>query len=254
MPATDLLMVLALAVAWPAYEHFVDWPAFQRRLGHDPAGARTREYAGTIVLQWLMVAVAGAVWMGQGRPLLSLGLVVPGGWRLPASVAAVVLLGWMYLRQVPTVARSERLRRLVAARMDGLHVRDLLPRTARELWLFLALAVTAGICEELLLRGFLLQALAPVVGWWGAAALGVPVFGVLHAMQGREGMLRTAAVGAALTLVVAATRSLLPAMALHALVDIGSGSLGWVVRGESTSGEAARSAVHPDADAAFIQV
>jgi hypothetical protein len=36
-------------------------------------------------------------------------------------------------------------------------------------------------------------------------------------------------VGAALTLVVAATRSLLPAMALHALIDVGSGLATWTV-------------------------
>jgi membrane protease YdiL (CAAX protease family) len=253
MPIPDLLVVLALVALWPLYEHFVDWPAFQRRVREDPQRARAREYVGTMVVQWSMVAIAGGVWLARGRGLLALGLIVPVGWRLVASVVALVLLAWMYLRQVPAVAGSERLRRLVAARMDALHVRDLLPRTRAELWLFLALSVTAGVCEEFLFRGFLLQALAPVLGWWGAAALGVPVFGLLHSMQGREGMLRTAAVGAVLTLVVAATHSLLPAMALHALVDIGSGSLGWVVREAPASPEPARAEVCLEGEPAFIE-
>ena len=97
----------------------------------------------------------------------------------------------------------------------------------------MALSVTAGVCEELLFRGLLIGMLAPWLGWWGAAALGVPLFGVLHAYQGRAGMVRTAIVGAALTGVVAATGSLLPAMALHALIDVGSGLVTWTVLREA---------------------
>jgi hypothetical protein len=39
---------------------------------------------------------------------------------------------------------------------------------------------------------------------------------------------RTAIVGAVMALVVAPTRSLFPAMALHALVDAGSGLVTWI--------------------------
>src|SRR3954470_6966114 len=104
MPIPDLLVVLALVALWPLYEHFVDWPAFQRRVREDPQRARTREYVGTMVVQWSMVAIAGGVWLARGRELPALGLIVPVGWRLVASVVALVLLASMYLRQVPAVA------------------------------------------------------------------------------------------------------------------------------------------------------
>ena len=45
--------------------------------------------------------------------------------------------------------------------------------------------------------------------------------------QGWNGVLRTGMVGALLTLVVAILGSLWPAIALHALIDLGSGMIAW---------------------------
>jgi membrane protease YdiL (CAAX protease family) len=69
----------------------------------------------------------------------------------------------------------------------------------------------------------------PVLGLWGAAALSLVVFAAAHAYQGASGILATGVVGGLLTLVVLILGSLWPAMAVHALVDIGSGLLAWVV-------------------------
>jgi membrane protease YdiL (CAAX protease family) len=41
--------------------------------------------------------------------------------------------------------------------------------------------------------------------------------------------MRTAKAGTIMTLVVAGTRSLMPAMALHAIIDIGGGVVTWMV-------------------------
>ena len=43
-----------------------------------------------------------------------------------------------------------------------------------------------------------------------------------------DGVLRTGMVGAFLTLVVAILGSLWPAIALHALIDLGSGMIAWL--------------------------
>lgn len=221
----DLLFVALLAVAWPLYEHFVDWPRFQRRLRDEPLRARTREYRATIATQWPIVAVAVAPWLRFHRPWAALGLVLPAGWRLWSTAAVVTLLAALYASQAAALARTPqaraRVRRAVAS-LEGL-----LPHTTPELRRFVALSVTAGACEEFLFRGYFPWALAPWLGWWGAAALGAACFGLLHGYQGRKGVVRTAVVGAAMVLVVAATRSLVPAMVLHALIDVGSGVVTW---------------------------
>lgn len=103
------------------------------------------------------------------------------------------------------------------------HSQPLLPSTTEELVGFLGLSVTAGLCEEFLFRGYLLWVLAPYLGWWGAAAFSLLSFGVVHAYQGRKGVIQATIFGAFLTLIVAVTGSLVPAVILHGVLDAGSG-------------------------------
>ena len=93
---------------------------------------------------------------------------------------------------------------------------------------FGGVSLTAGFCEEFLFRGYFIWALAPWLGWWGAAALSLLIFASGHAYQGWNGALRTGIVGAIFTLVVAIFGSLWPAIALHALmISATECSRGW---------------------------
>jgi len=244
MPAAlDLVFVALLAIAWPLYEHFVDWPRFQRWLRDQPLRARPREYAATIATQWLVAAAAVALWVWADRPWSALKLVAPGGWRLLLAAGAVTILAALYASQAATLARSPEARARVRQAIVPLEA--LLPHTTPELRWFLAVSLTAGVCEEFLFRGYFAWTLAPWLGWWGAAALGAGCFGLLHAYQGRSGIVRTAVVGAMMVLVVALTRSLVPAMALHALVDVGSGVVTWIALREPMPHEDDRAVASP---------
>ena len=99
----------------------------------------------------------------------------------------------------------------------------LLPRGGREQITFGALAITAGICEELIFRGFGLayvRWLWPATPRWAAIVIIATAFGVAHLYQGPRGILLTGLVGAYFTWLVLSTGSLWPAMALHALLDL----------------------------------
>ncbi|MFL5382483.1 MAG: CPBP family intramembrane glutamic endopeptidase [Longimicrobiaceae bacterium] len=231
--ALDLVFVALIAAAWPLYELLVDWPGFLRRVREKPHAARVREYAGSIAVQWALAAGGVAIWLRAGRSWDALGVRMPEGVRLWAGATLVLLLGALYARQIAALGRSPETRARLRGHLARAGLGDLLPHNGVEVRWMLALAVTAGVCEELLFRGLFVGMLAPWLGWWGVAALGVPVFGLLHAYQGASGIVRTAVVGAALTLVVAATRSLLPAMALHALIDVGAGLATWTVLREA---------------------
>ncbi len=108
---------------------------------------------------------------------------------------------------------------------------------------FGGVSLTAGFCEEFLYRGYFVWVISPWLGWWGAAALSVPFFAIGHAYQGWNGVLRTGMVGAFFMLVVAIFGSLWPAIALHALIDLGQGMMAWLVlregsaRGDVVDGE-----------------
>lgn len=240
MPAVlDLIYVALFAVAWPFYDYFIDWRTFQRWLREKPLRARVHEYWRIICQQWLIVAVGIVLWQQAGRPWSALGLQVPDGLRLWALVGTVALLAALYVYQAATLARGLRARAHVRERLAKTSLAEILPHTTEEFVWFVIVSLTAGVCEEFLFRGYFIWALAPWLGWWGAAALGVPIFGLMHAYQGRSGVIRTAIMGAVMTIVVALIHSIIPAMALHALVDIGSGLVVWIAQREvSPQGDA----------------
>lgn len=106
---------------------------------------------------------------------------------------------------------------------------QLLPRTVTERLAFVFVSFTAGICEELVFRGFLIAALMPVVGSAiTAMLLSCVLFGLLHAYQGVIGSARAALLGLVLAVPFIATGSLLPSMIAHTLIDIAAGL--WLVR------------------------
>jgi uncharacterized protein len=105
----------------------------------------------------------------------------------------------------------------------------ILPHTHTELYWFLALSITAGFCEEFIFRGYLIWALRQWVSWWAAAAISAILFAAGHSYQGMSGILRTGILGAVLTLVLAISGSLWPGIMLHALIDISSGLIAWLV-------------------------
>jgi hypothetical protein len=93
------------------------------------------------------------------------------------------------------------------------------------------MAVTAGITEEVVFRGFLIGTLALWMPAWAAAAASVVLFVGAHVYQGVSGMKRILPISVALTTVFLLTGSLLPVMALHALVDVAGGAMMWRLRG-----------------------
>jgi membrane protease YdiL (CAAX protease family) len=232
----DLLYVALFAVAWPVFDYFLLWPAFLRRSQADPARGRSWLWAVTIGQQWALVAAGMALWLWNGRSWASVGLAVPDGWRLWAPLALVLLLAAYYARTAAVVARSSRAKASVRKQFGKLTA--ILPHTRAQMYWFMPVSLTAGFCEEFLFRGYFIWAFTPWLGWWGAAALSVPIFASLHAYQGWNGALRTGIAGVLFTLVVAIFGSLWPAITLHALVDLGAGIIAWAaLREEPAAGD-----------------
>jgi membrane protease YdiL (CAAX protease family) len=96
-----------------------------------------------------------------------------------------------------------------------------LPEAAGELPAGAALAVSAGVSEELYFRLALPLLLTAVLGSAVAAFVAASVlFGLVHRHQGWAGMLATGLVGAALAAVYLRTGALWLAVVFHALVDL----------------------------------
>jgi membrane protease YdiL (CAAX protease family) len=229
----DYIYLVAIAVIWPLYEHFVDWPEIQRLFGEQRSSARARMYRRSITTQWVMVAAGIALWEIKDRDWYPLRLGLPDRWRMWLAILLIVLLAALQGMQVLKVRRNPELRAHLREMLTKSDLANLLPHTKQEFNMFIAASITAGVCEEFLFRGFFIVILAPQLGWWPAAALGIVIFGALHAYQGRAGIVRTALVGALMTFVLVATQSLVTAMALHTLIDGGSGLVTWIALREA---------------------
>ena len=98
----------------------------------------------------------------------------------------------------------------------------LLPRSTGERWLFALVAVSAGICEEVVFRGWVLTSLHSFFHFygWPLVLIGSGVFGALHAYQGILGIVSTVILALALTGFYVAAGSLLVPIAVHVLVDL----------------------------------
>jgi len=100
----------------------------------------------------------------------------------------------------------------------------ILPQSTVELIPFLALAVTAGLCEEFLYRGFAMAVLSRM-GLPAAVVIlfSSIIFGLAHLYQGRAGFVSTMVLGILFGISRTALGSLLPVIVWHMGVDVVAG-------------------------------
>jgi membrane protease YdiL (CAAX protease family) len=99
----------------------------------------------------------------------------------------------------------------------------ILPRTTEDRRWFALVSLSAGICEEIIYRGFLIRYLAMLplgLGVRGAIIGAAIVFGIAHGYQGWKGILVTSVLGLVMTALFYATGSLLLPIVVHALLDL----------------------------------
>src|SRR5207247_11459823 len=124
-------------------------------------------------------------------------------------------VGLLRARLRAILARPERLE-LVRRQLSS--VGPLLPHTPGEHRGFAVLSITAGICEEILFRGFVMWYLGVWSGPVLAAVISSVLFGFAHIYLGLHHALRAGIVGAVMSLIVLALGSLSAPMIIHAAV------------------------------------
>jgi len=174
---------------------------------------RAAIYLQSGVLLWAMAGVTAVVARTSGIAPSQLGLRGAGPLVLGGAAAATFAVGLVFV--------------LIADRLgleDPPLVRHLLPHTRSEHLGFAALSLTAGFCEELVFRGFLIHTLERASGMlWLALLLSSGLFGVLHAYQRPAGAARAAALGMLLAAPLVLTANLWPSIVAHASLDLAAG-------------------------------
>ncbi len=181
-------------------------------------------YATTMVFQWVLTIIVAWRALARGLTPKELGLSQINilEFLFPGLIGAVVLGGlhWLNLRRVGRMeGPAPELMRNIAKRV--------LPKNFVEFLPYVALAVTAGVCEEFLYRGFALAALSNVgLPTWLVVVLTSLLFGLAHTYQGKSGVAGTTLMGLVLGTFRILTESLVSVTIWHAVVDIVAGVAG----------------------------
>ena len=167
-----------------------------------------------MVLEWLLTAFIA--W-GIHKRGLRLRDLIRGSWQRWTSVLRDLGLAVLFL-MVANVILGMVAYSLKAK--PGLGARNLIPHSPSETVVYLLLTVTAGICEEIIFRGYLQRQFSALTRSPAAGLiLQAAVFGIAHGYQGPKFMFIIAVFGSMFGLLVAWRRSLRPAMAAHFLQD-----------------------------------
>jgi membrane protease YdiL (CAAX protease family) len=103
-------------------------------------------------------------------------------------------------------------------------IQPLLPQRVVEILLWVGVSISAGICEELVFRGyFQRQFHAYTHSRWVALFLQAVLFGISHGYQGTEACVKIAIFGLLYGSLALWRKSLRPGMMAHAWSDILSG-------------------------------
>lgn len=181
-------------------------------------------YFSTIAFQWLAVAMVSWRAWARGLTLEELGLAIHSRERILAAalVGAATFGGlqWLNLRRMGrSTGRARSFMQALAERI--------LPQSRAELLPYMALAITAGFCEEFLYRGFSMAALARMgLPVWGVVLLSSILFALAHLYQGRGGLVSTLVVGAVFGTARIAYDGIVPVILWHAAIDAVAGVAG----------------------------
>ena len=222
----DHLLVALIAVVYPLY-FTLDW---YRRLRPELETGRTpsrlRFYRRSMLELWLLTPVVLSWWLWSGRAVTAIGLGVPGGWPFWVGAIVAVALATALGLQVAVVRSSAEARAKVQKQFRGIPAL-MVPRDNRERRMWVGLSLTAGFCEEVLYRGFLVWYAMMWLPKEAAVLASAIVFGVAHLYLGwGVGALRATVVGVVLGVAYLLTGTLWVPIALHAIVDVTSGLTG----------------------------
>jgi uncharacterized protein len=113
---------------------------------------------------------------------------------------------------------------------SAISVDSLLPQTLLEILIWIATSMTAGICEEMVFRGYVQKQFHALTGSVVMAVLGQGLaFGLFHSYQGWKNVIVICVLGVLFGILAAWRRNLRTNIMVHAWADIWSGWLNFVL-------------------------
>ena len=203
-----VLTLLGILAYWGA-SHAREWRSTQ-------SPDRIPRYMRTIVQEWLIL---GIVLLGVRRSGSSIFTVLGERWRSVRQIFTDIGIGVAFL--IVSVLFVSIIGPIVGMKHDNSEIQFLLPQGGREILCWFAVAISAGICEEAVYRGYLQQ---QFTAFTRSAALGIFlsafIFSLEHLYQGFARAF-VILLGSTLSGVLAYwRRTVRPGMVAHVLQDL----------------------------------
>lgn len=222
LPVLAHVLAFLLIVALPV------WDRYETRRLKTSRDPRVKVQSYQMTIAWLWICAAIAMLRFGWSPLSKIHLN-PGDIRwLPSGIDAhpygiAIGVAFIAASLFPAIAArlSPRFREAFAKQLSGLSF--FLPRTSEERLWFALVSISAGVCEEILFRGFLIryfQAGPYHLGLALAVVVSCLFFGTAHLYQGLVGVLQTAFLGLVFAALFLATGSLALPILAHVATDL----------------------------------
>ncbi len=228
----DHILAVILFIVMPVLS-VTDFRRLKAGLNEGRPTARLSFYRGALAWEWVLTLAIIALWIIPERDFTQLGFGFDVGRGFWIGAAIVTLVGTLLIVQANVLMRDREKRLAASIQFESLQA--MIPRTGREAQEFAALSITAGICEEILYRGYLMvyiTSLIAIEGMLPALLLSSLAFGLTHAYQGPKGVLKTGMFGLGMASLYLLTGSLWLVILLHAVVDLINGNIGRQVMSE----------------------
>jgi hypothetical protein len=180
-------------------------------------GSRLLMYLTMVAFEFILL---GYVWFfGLRRAGVKIAEIIGGKWNRwtdPLRDFGIALAFWIVVIAALVVVRFALGGNPVAVRA----LRILMPQSLVETVSWVVLSGVAGVCEEIIFRGYLQR---QFLAWTGNAAAAIAlqavVFGSAHAYQGIRGVVTITIYGALFGILAFLCKSLRPGMIQHFMQD-----------------------------------
>jgi membrane protease YdiL (CAAX protease family) len=205
----------------------VSFAALSARTQGQMIAHRGRVTVYLLTLAWEYLLVGYVLW-GARKQGVTPREIVGGRWKSPESLLIDIAIAFAFWMVAAGTLAALSFALGLASPSQVAEARKqlgaLLPNSGLELALWLVLSATAGFCEEIMFRGYLLQQFRAATRSTAAAiVLQAVVFGIAHAYQGGRRIILIAVYGTLFGMLAAWRKSLRPGMIGHAMQDSFSG-------------------------------
>ncbi len=222
----DHVLLFILGVLLPLFAVFQSQPEL-KEISFDTQ-MKKQIYYGNGIFQWVCVVLIILLWWGSSRPFADLGFQI-GNWS-NLTLALVGIFIALYLFDVWWEIRNPE--KIAETKATWLKEIPILPATFEEFRHFLFVAFTAGVCEEIIFRGFFIQYFLSInenndLGNWLSIIIPACMFAFGHLYQGNKAVLKISVMAVIFGWIFLLTKSILLLMFLHFLVDVIGGFLAY---------------------------